>query len=306
MAREIYDREAREATKQARGRKEDARLYETASRAEVLECYCLSVQALVGGMQIAGVSPHKTAPARQSQRLGPSGLIRVRSAGLNLTVITSWLERWRLATLIPPAMAGGGSDPCTGSTAKISPRKRASGISSSRPGKIGAGRGDALSFAFSSLPRFIRDESSGAPPLSNAIHALGRVKLRQASGVLFMARWPETCHPKSPSSGNTPPLPGIAQIKSRHGPVAGTRAVWPWETSPGLPARGPNFHKYSIHAARQLIPKYRRGRVGKGHRSGLPAQRARSQLAHHHHHHRPSFFVVSFGQDLPGQCSRRV
>lgn len=128
-----------------------------------------------------------------------------------------------------------------------------------------------------------------------------------------MGTWPETCHPKSPFSGNTPPLPGIAQIKSRHGPVAGTRAVWPWpwETSPGLPASGPNFHKYSIHAARQLIPspirgpKYRRARVGKD--TGLDCQRSvhvASQLAHHHH--RPFFFVMSFGQMLPGQCSRQV
>lgn len=65
-------------------------------------------------------------------------------------MVTSWLERWRLATSIPPAMAGGGSDPCRGSTAKIPQRKNP----------------DIPSFAFSSLPRFIRDDSSGAPPPS--------------------------------------------------------------------------------------------------------------------------------------------
>lgn len=124
-------------------------------------------------------------------------------------------------------MAGGGSDPCTGSTVKIShSEKRPLGSPIPGQARLAPAVGTA-SFAFSSLPRFIRDESRlrRRPSLSNLIHALGRVKLRQASGVLFMAAWPETCHPKSPSSGNTPPLPRIAQIKSRHGPVAGTRAV---------------------------------------------------------------------------------
>lgn len=80
-------------------------------------------------------------------------------------------------------------------------------------------------FAFSSLPRFIRDESSGAPSIpKSVIHALGRVKLRQASGVLFMGNMAGNLSSKVPPplfSGNTPPLPGIAQIKSRHGPRRG-------------------------------------------------------------------------------------
>lgn len=110
----------------------------------------------------------------------------------------------------------------------------------------------------------------------------------QASGVLSMGRWPETCHPKSPFSGNTPPPPGIAQIKSRHGPVAGTRAVWrpwPWETSPGLPARRPKLpqmlhpRRKTTHPIIQQGTKVRASARGERHRSGLPAQRARSQLA---------------------------
>lgn len=118
-------------------------------------------------------------------------------------------------------------------------------------------------------------------------------------------------------SGNTPPLPGIAQIKSRHGPVAGTRAaaVWPWETSPGLPASGPNSHKYSIDAARQLIPSsigeptFGRGRVGKD-KVWIASEACTSPASSSS----PPFFfaprvscrVVSCGHVLPGQCSRQV
>lgn len=145
---------------------------------------------------------------------------------------TSWLERWRLATSIPPAMAGGGSDPCRGSTAKMTQWKNP----------------DIPSLAFSSLPRFIRDDSRGAPLLSNAIHALGRVKLRQASGVCMYYSWGDGKKPviQSPLSPGIPRrYPELLRSSRDMAPVAGTRAVWPWpwpwETLPGLPARRPKL-----------------------------------------------------------------
>lgn len=124
-----------------RGKKEDRRLYETASRAEVLERIACKSRP-----SSAACRSRVSHPIKQPQPDKVSIWVHLDSSGFDLrglaTVITSWLERWRLATLIPPAMAGGGSDPCRGSTVKISPPKNPS---YSWPGKIGAGRGDCTS-----------------------------------------------------------------------------------------------------------------------------------------------------------------
>lgn len=187
-------------------------------------------------------------------------------------------------------MAAGGSDPCTGSTVRISRARRASGAAShSWPGKIGAGRGDyGLRIPTSQGSRFLASRvlfvaSQAAPSPLGYIHALGRVKLRQSVGsIIHGKRWLEACHPKSPFSGNTPPLPGIAQIKSRHGPGAGTRAVWPWEhhrraRPPGLQASLPeaqtstntpstrqdNSSHHPSPITHPKKPRYGRGCVGK-------------------------------------------
>lgn len=67
----------------------------------------------------------KSHPMDQPQLDEVSAWVHLGSSGFDLrgvapTVFTSWPGRWRLAASIPPAMAGGGSDPCTGSTVKIS------------------------------------------------------------------------------------------------------------------------------------------------------------------------------------------
>ena len=203
-------------------------------------------------------------------------------------MFTSWLERWRLAKLIPQTTAAGGSDPCTGSIVKYHITSKKASWASFWPDKIGAGRGDRThipSFAFSRLPRFIRDESSGAPPLQS-VHALGRVKLRQASGVLFMADGYKPVIQSPLSPGILRPAPGLLKIKPRHGPVAGypPRPLAPLAVLPqghGQPGQlqDPTFHKYSIDAARPLIPQsIREPRCGrcvgteKPGLPGLPAQ----------------------------------
>lgn len=110
-------------------KQQDRRLYETGSRAEVLECTACKSRPSSAARRSRVSQPIQQPPSQSKSAPGsiwthPGSICGVLASS---TVITSWRERWRLATVILPTKAAGGSDPCTGSTLIISRQRGPSG-----------------------------------------------------------------------------------------------------------------------------------------------------------------------------------
>lgn len=211
VAREIYDREAIQGcVRLPRGPK---------SRAH---CSCL----VDPGPRRRHVDRGCLTPWTSPQVDEVSAWVHLDSSGFDLrglapTVFTSWPGRWRLATSIPPAMAGGGSDPCTGSTVKIS-------LISCHPwpGEMGARRGDCASQAsrfLASRVLFVTSQAAPGCPWNPSNLQCARPSETEASvgSIIHEAdgRKPAIQSPLSPAILR--PYPELLSSKSRHWPRRG-------------------------------------------------------------------------------------